>query len=68
MENIIRGTTPSLVIDFADITDFVVADIDEIALTVKSRTQTNIYHLENVEISGNTGYWLGGVTYNWFAW
>ena len=54
MENIIRGTTPSLVVDFADITDFTVADIDEIALTVKSRTQTNIYHLENVEISGNT--------------
>lgn len=54
MENIIRGTTPSLIVDFADITDFTVQDIDEIALTVKSRTQTNIYHLENVEISGNT--------------
>lgn len=54
MENIIRGTTPSLVVDFADITDFTVQEIDEIALTVKSRTQTNIYHLENVEISGNT--------------
>lgn len=47
MENIIRGTTPSLILDFADITDFTVQDIDA---------------------GGNTGYWLGGVTYNWFAW
>ena len=54
MENIIRGTTPSLVIDFADITDFTVQEIDEIALTVKSRTQTEIHKKNEVEINGNT--------------
>jgi hypothetical protein len=54
MENIIRGTTPSLVLDFADITDFTVQDIDEIALTIKSRTVTEIHKLADVEISGNT--------------
>lgn len=54
MESIIRGTTPSLVIDFADITDFTVPEIDEIALTVKSRTQTNIYKKNDVEIKDNT--------------
>jgi hypothetical protein len=54
MENIIRGTTPSLVLDFADITDFTVQDIDEIALTIKSRTVTEIHKLADVEISVNT--------------
>ena len=54
MENIIRGTTPSLVIDFADITDFVVSEIDEIALTIKSRTVTETHKLADMEISGNT--------------
>ena len=54
MENIIRGTTPSLVVDFADITDFTVQDIDEIALTIKSRTVTEIHKKNDVEINGNT--------------
>ena len=54
MENIIRGTTPSLIVDFADITDFTVTEIDEIALTIRSRTATEIHKLEDVEISGNT--------------
>lgn len=54
MENIIRGTTPSLIVDFADITDFTVQEIDEIALTVKSRTQTEIHKLADMEINGNT--------------
>ena len=53
MENIIRGTTPSLVVDFSDITDFTVSEIDEIALTVKSRTVTEIHKKNDVEISGN---------------
>lgn len=51
MENIIRGTTPSLVIDFTDITDFTVQGIDEIVLTVKSRTATEIHKLADMEIS-----------------
>lgn len=54
MENIIRGTTPSLILDFADITDFTVSEIDEIALTIKSRTVTEIHKKNAVEISGNT--------------
>ena len=54
MENIIRGTTPSLIVDFADITDFTVTDIDEIALTIKSRTVTEIHKKNDVEINDNT--------------
>jgi hypothetical protein len=59
MENIIRGTTPSLVVDFTDITDFTVSEVDEIALTIKSRTVTEIHKLADVEISGNT------LVYHW---
>jgi hypothetical protein len=59
MENIIRGTTPSLIVDFADITDFTVSEIDEIALTIKSRTVTEIHKLADMYISGNT------LVYHW---
>lgn len=54
MENIIRGTTPSLILDFADITDFTVQEIDELVLTIKSRTATEIHKKNDTEISGNT--------------
>lgn len=59
MENIIRGTTPSLILDFADITDFTVSEIDEIALTIKSRTVTEIHKLADMEIRDNT------LVYHW---
>lgn len=59
MENIIRGTTPSLIVDFEGITDFTVQDIDAVALTIKSRTQNEIHGLEDVEIRDNT------LVYHW---
>lgn len=34
---IVRGTTPSLIVDFSDITDFAVSDITSVALTIISR-------------------------------
>lgn len=53
MENIIRGTTPSLVLDFADRTEFTVDDIDELVLTFKRRTGTEIHGLNDLTRDGD---------------
>lgn len=48
MENIIRGTTPSLILDFSDRTEFTVDDIDELTLTISRRTGTEKHGLEDM--------------------
>ena len=59
MDSIIRGTTPSLVVDFSGITAFTVFDITAVALTVKQRTKTDIYTLDDMEIGEST------LAYHW---
>ena len=56
---IVRGTTPSLVVDFSGITEFTVADIEKAVLTVKQRTKTDTYTLDDMEV-GDTS-----LTYHW---
>lgn len=41
MDNIIRGTTPSLIVDFSGVTAFTASDITAVALTVKQRAKTD---------------------------
>lgn len=53
MENIIRGTTPSLILDFADRTEFTVDDIDELTLTISRRTGTEKHGLEDMIRDGD---------------
>lgn len=53
MENIIRGTTPSLILDFADITEFTVDDIDELTLTISRRTVTEKHGLNDMVRDGD---------------
>ena len=59
MDSIVRGTTPSLVVDFSGITEFTVADIEKVALTVKQRTKTDTYTLDDMEVGDNS------LTYHW---
>lgn len=60
MDNVItRGTTPSFIVDFTGVTAFTVADIEEVALTFKQRTRTDIYHLSDLEIGEST------LAYHW---
>lgn len=47
MENIIRGTTPSLILDFADEPDLSVDDIDILAFTIKRRTGKEVLGLND---------------------
>lgn len=47
---IVRGTTPSLIVDFSGVTAFTVSDITAVALTVKQRTKTDTYTLDDMEI------------------
>ena len=56
---IVRGTTPSLVVDFSGITGFAVSDIEKVVLTVKQRTKTDTYTLDDMEV-GDTS-----LTYRW---
>lgn len=59
MNTIVRGTTPSLIIDFSEITDFAVSEITEVALTVKQRTRTDTYGLSDLIADEST------LTYHW---
>ena len=59
MDTIVRGTTPSLIIDFSGITDFAVSEITEVALTVKQRTRTDTYGLSDLVTDEST------LTYHW---
>ena len=54
MDTIVRGTTPSLIIDFSGITDFTVSEITEVALTVKRRTRTDTYGLSDLVADEST--------------
>lgn len=59
MDSIIRGTTPSLVVDFSGITAFTVSDITAVALTVKQRTREDVYGLEDMEVGESS------LSYHW---
>lgn len=56
---IVRGTTPSLIVDFSGVTAFTVSDITAVALTVKQRTITDTYTLDDMEIGEST------LAYHW---
>ena len=56
---IVRGTTPSLIVDFSDITDFAVAEITAAAFTIKRREGVEQFVLSDLIISENT------LAYHW---
>lgn len=56
---LVRGTTPSLIVDFSDITDFAVADITSVALTIKSRTGVEEFGLSDMTVADDT------LSYHW---
>ena len=56
---IVRGTTPSLIVDFSGVTAFNVSDITAVALTVRSRTGIEEFGLSDLDIIGNI------LTYHW---
>lgn len=56
---IVRGTTPSLVVDFSGITEFAVSDIEKVALTVRQRTREDVYGLEDMEVGESS------LSYHW---
>lgn len=56
---IVRGTTPSLIVDFSDITDFAVADITSVALTIMSRTGKEEFGLSDMTVADDT------LSYHW---
>ena len=56
---LVRGTTPSLIVDFSDITDFAVSDITSVAFTIRSRTGIEEFGLSDLDITGNI------LTYHW---
>ena len=56
---IVRGTTPSLIVDFSDITDFTVADITAVALTIRSRVAIEELGLSDFTVTGDT------LSYHW---
>lgn len=57
MEQIVRGTTPSLIIDFSEVTeipDFNVEDISSAALVIKRRTERQELSLADMSVEGDT--------------
>ena len=56
---IVRGTTPSLIVDLSDIADFSVADISAVSLVIKRRTEKIELSLSDMIISGDT------LSYHW---
>lgn len=56
---LVRGTTPSLIVDFSDITDFAVSDITSVAFTIRSRTAIEEFGLSDLDITENT------LSYHW---
>ena len=59
MDSIIRGTTPSLIVDFSGVTAFTISDITAVALTVKQRTREDVYGLEDMEVGDSS------LAYHW---
>ena len=51
---IVRGTTPSLIVDFSGITDFAIADISVVSLIIKRRIEKIELGLADFAISDNT--------------
>lgn len=51
---IVRGTTPSLIVDLSDIADFSVSDISAVSLIIKRRTEKIELSLEDFAVSENT--------------
>lgn len=56
---IVRGTTPSLIVDFSDITDFAVSNITSVAFTIRSRTAIEELGLSDFTVTGDT------LSYHW---
>lgn len=56
---LVRGTTPSLIVDFSDITDFTVADITSVALTIISRAGKEEFGLSDMTVTEDT------LSYHW---
>lgn len=56
---IVRGTTPSLIVDFSNITDFAVAEITAAAFIIKRREETVEFGLSDLIISENN------LAYHW---
>jgi len=56
---LVRGTTPSLIVDFSDITDFTVSEITSAAFIIKRREETVEFGLSDLIISENT------LAYHW---
>ena len=57
MEQIVRGTTPSLIIDFSGVTeipDFSVEDISAASLVIKRRTERLELGLADMSVEDNT--------------
>jgi hypothetical protein len=59
MNTIVRGTTPSLIVDFSGITEFSVGEIEKVALTIKRRTETVTHGLDDLEVGEST------LSYHW---
>lgn len=56
---IVRGTTPSLIVDFSGITDITVSDITSVAFTIRSRTAIEEFRLSDFSITGDV------LSYHW---
>lgn len=53
-DTIVRGTTPSLIVDFSGITDFAITDISAVSLVIKRRTGKIELGLADFAISEDT--------------
>ena len=53
MATIARGTTPSLIVDFSDVSEFSVSDITAVSLVIKRRTERIEYGLSDMIVSGD---------------
>jgi len=56
---IVRGTTPSLIVDLSDVADISVSDISAVSLIIKRRTEKIELGLSDMIISGDT------LAYHW---
>ena len=59
MATIVRGTTPSLIVDLSDVADISVSDISAVSLIIKRRTEKIELGLSDMIISGDT------LAYHW---
>lgn len=56
---IVRGTTPSLIVDLSDVADISVSDISAVSLIIKRRTEKIELGLSDMIITGDT------IAYHW---